>query len=164
MSKEKEIKVQKPRKKNASQILKELDLMSDSKPVTKYSKSIATKILLLIRQGVFFIDAFYAFGIDETKAMAWSQEHPEFTRDVHKYRYQALVDVQREIWALAKTGDLEAAMVFLKAADPERWNIRAKEIEKETGEGKVEKILFVDRILESKNGDNGNNGNNGNKK
>ena len=136
------------RKKTALKILKELDITGRTKPITKYSKSVATKILLLIRQGVFFRDAFYAFGLDEITALSWAQDYPEFSKQVHKYRYQALVDIQRKLWHKALTGDLMAIATFLKAADPTRYNLKAIEEESDK-EKQPEKIIFVDTILEN---------------
>ena len=137
------------KKKNvdkALKILKKLDL-SEGKSTGKYTRKLANKILLLIRMGVFFRDAFFAFGLDEITMARWAQEYPDFMAKVFKFRYQALADIQKRLWQNAVDGDLGAIAVFLKTSDPDRWNLKPAEFD---GKEYVEKIIFVDRILETK--------------
>ena len=132
----------------ALELLKKLDL-AEGKITGKYTKKLANKILLLIRMGVFFRDAFYAMGLDEITMARWAQEYPEFMQQVFKFRYQALADVQKQLWITATEGNVIAIEIFLKTSDPKRWNIRPAALDNK--DDYVERILFVDRILEIKN-------------
>ena len=136
------------KQKTARQLLKQLDISKRKKTVTVFSKAVADKILLLVRQGAFYRDAAFALGLDEETSIIWVQDNPEFARDVYKYRFQAIVDVQKNLWRKALSGDLNAMLTFLKAVNPEKWNTKALE---QIMEGKEpDKIIFVDRILEEK--------------
>ena len=150
-------------KQKAKDLLKALDITEGRKVPTRYTKAYGDRILLLIRKGVFYRDACYALGLDLPTMIVWLHDNPKFARDVIKFRYQAICNIQESLWMAGIAGDLQSILIFLKAIeydnewlssitgqnvatlDKNKWNVKQLE---EPRDDIPDKVIFVDRILE----------------